>query len=249
MVASVESEVVSFSLGFSVDVPPGWTVAEDDRTEVDAADRARQELDWWKGQWRRNLDEDDRNLLAYAESTGADDLARLLADPGARPVATRTLALLRELEELERDAKRAAALGIQVGYVRLETDVPTDGYLEVVRYRLVDKLSAVDFYKAAKPSSKAGWRGTRVGRTVNIDTVPAVRLYTDFGHNKDDGSAAWPKSVQHFLANGRDGWTIECGCEREHFDDSRNLFLDLSASFRRSAPAERPPVAHGANPK
>jgi len=128
--------------------------------------------------------------------------------------------------------------------VWLETSSPRDGYFEVVRYRLTAPLTAIEFYKAAKPSSKAGWRGTRVGKQVKIDGLAAVRLYADFGAGKDPGPG-WPKSVHHYLTDGCDGWALEAGCERDDFDDARDALLDLSAKFKRSAPTpaaeEMPP--------
>ncbi len=223
---------MTFALGFQVDAPPGWLATEENDVDVDVAARARDELAWWQGQWRRSLSLDDRKLVDWARASAAEDLPRLLSDAGARPVATRTLALLRDFDAFEADANRAEPLGTQVGYVRLEAPTPPDGFFEVVRYRLARELTAIEFYKAAKPSPKAGWRGTRVGKQVKIDGLAAVRLYADFGVGKDPGEA-WPKSIQHFLTDGRDGWSLECGCERNAFDDAREVLLAVGASFRR----------------
>jgi hypothetical protein len=232
LVASVPgaSRVVS-PLGFELHLPAGFEHVEYDDTPIDAVARARDERAWWEGQWFSGLADDDRNLLRSTLRRHPEkNKATPRRDPEERALFKRARALLRDLAALELDTQRAEPLGTQIGYERYETDAPRDGSIEIVRYRLLHDLSVLDFYRAAKPSAKSHWRGTRVPRLFTINGVDAVRLYVELATTPEPGRE-WPKFVQHYLVSGRDGWTIECGCNRDLFDDWRATLLATVASF------------------
>jgi hypothetical protein len=232
------TEIVS-PLGFRLHLPAGFHSVEFDDTPVDLLARARDEWAWWEGQWFSTLADSDRTLLRSTLRERADDNhAPNPGDPEERALFKRARALMRDLAALEHDATRAEPLGLQIGYERYETDVPDDGSVEIVRYHLSRDLSAIDFYRAAKPSAKSQWRGTRVPRLFSINGVDAVRLYVELATTPEPGRE-WPKFVQHYLVNGRDGWTIECGCDRDAFADWRATLLDIVASFSCERAEER----------
>jgi hypothetical protein len=207
---------------------------EYDNSHVDVAARARGERAWWEGQWYANLNAEDRDLLHFALRNRVDGgNAQPRRDADARAPLKRARALLRELDALEHDTARAASLGTQVGYQRFEADAPRDGSVEVVRYRLTRTLAPIDFYRAAKPSAKSQWRGTRVPRLFSINGIDAVRLYVELATSRGPQNE-WPKFVHHYLVDGLDGWTIECGCDRDAFADWRATLLDVVASFERA---------------
>jgi hypothetical protein len=240
LVASIENgERVVSPLGCRLRLPTGFSAVEYNDAPVDVATRARGERAWWEGQWYAKLSTDDRELLHDALRNRLEgDNAQPRRDSDERARVKRGRALVRELDALEHDTKRAATLGTQVGYQRFEADVPRDGSIEIVRYRLPHALAPIDFYKAAKPSAKSQWRGTRVPRLFSINGVDAVRLYVEIATTRGPHDE-WPKFVYHYLVNGLDGWTIECGCERDEFAEWRASMLDIVASFECAPERDR----------
>jgi hypothetical protein len=212
-------------------LPAGFSAVEYNDAPVDVATRARGERAWWEGQWYANLGAEDRELLHGALRDRLDGTnPQPRRDTYERARFKRARVLLREFDALEHDTTRAGTLGTQVGYQRFEADVPCDGSVEIVRYRLHRALTPIDFYKAAKPSAKSQWRGTRVPRLFSINGIDAVRLYVEMATTRGPHNE-WPKFVHHYLVNGLDGWTIECGCDRDAFADWRTSLLDIVASF------------------
>jgi hypothetical protein len=230
---------VASPLGFRLRLPAGFEPVEFDDTPIDAVARARDERAWWEGQWFSNLAADDRSLLQSTLHERSDDsVTAPHRDPEERALFKRARVLLRDLAVLEHDTTRAEPLGTQIGYERYETDSPRDGSVEIVRYHLSRELSAIDLYRAAKPSAKSQWRGTRVPRTFSINGVDAVRLYVEIATTPEPGRE-WPKFVHHYLVNGRDGWTIECGCARDAFAGWRATLFDIVSSFECARAEER----------
>ena len=222
-------------VGFSIELPPGWLVAQEDVTGKDAVQDAREEFALWCDVWLSTLNADDVAHFRWAEEQGPDRLVMLMRQPKTRKRAGRALSLLLRVEDERREIGRAEMLGTRIGLMRAQNSEPHLAALDVRRFRLPRDLGPLDFYKAAKSNPRGGGRGPRVGRTFAIDGVDAVRAYRDFGMYRPR-SETWPKYLDHYFCAGRDGWVIECGCERSQFDKYRENLFGIVYSFTRAGP-------------
>lgn len=224
-------------VGFSIELPSGWVVVEDDDARRDALEDAREYFALWLDEvWLPNLSAEEALDFRWGEEQGPERLVMLMRQPRTRVRASRALMLTMRVSDEQREAVRAERLGIRTGFVRAVVPARPLASITVRRYRLPRCAHPLEFYKAAKPNPRGGGRGPRVPRTFTVDGLEAVRAYRDFGLYRDR-SEEWPKYLDHYFCAGRDAWVIEIGCDRTEFDGSRSALVAIVASLQRTGPS------------